>query len=415
MTTETAHDAATTGVLRLPGQVLFGAGSLRAVPTLARTHGDRVLVCTDPTMAASPGMATLRDALEGAGLTVGVFDQGVAELPLTVVADAVRTAEHFAPDVIVGFGGGSSMDLAKATALLLSHPGPLSSYYGEHKVPGPVCPLIAVPTTAGTGSEVTPVAVVSDPDRELKVGISSPYLVPTYAVCDPDLTLGCPPTVSAHAGIDALAHAVEAFTAAERAPEWDQRLPVFVGSNALGRALSLQSISAVGSSLRSVVTDPGDRDARAAMAYGSLTAGMSFGSAGTHLAHALQYAVGAATHTPHGLGVGLLLPYVLQASRPGCEPALAAVGEALGLGPVGRTDDLPQAAIEEVHRLCVDIGIPTTLKEIGVDRAALPAFAAQTSTVARLVQNAPVSADEDLLREILEAAWDGDRLRLEAG
>lgn len=399
-------------VVRLPGQVLFGAGSLRSVPLLAVAHGTRMLICTDPTMAASAGLTTLLADLGHAGFSVAVFDRGVPELPLSVIDESVRMAEEFQPDVILGFGGGSSIDLAKATALLLRYPGPLSQYYGEHLVPGPVCPVIAVPTTSGTGSEVTPVAVVSDPEHELKVGISSPFLIPTYAVCDPQLVIGCPPSVTAHAGIDALAHAVEAITASEQTPLWSERLPVFVGSNSLGNAMSLQSISAIGSALRVVMADPGNEQARASMAYGSMCAGISFGAAGTHLAHALQYAVGAATHTPHGLGVGLLLPYVLQATRSGCLPALAAVGEALGLPVEADPEDAAQNVIAEIHALCADIGLPQTLKDLGVERAVLPTFAAQTAAVTRLVRNAPVRVDEDLLREILEAAWSGDRARL---
>jgi alcohol dehydrogenase class IV len=404
--------ADTTGVLRLPEQILFGAGSVASVPNLVAGHGARALLCTDPTMAGTPAFLTLAEQLRSSGVEVAVFAEGVPELPLDVIDAAVREARSFEPDVIVGFGGGSSMDLAKATALLTAHPGPLSRYYGENLVPGPVCPLVAVPTTAGTGSEVTPIAVVSDPHRLLKVGVSSPYLVPTYAVVDPSLTLGCPPAVSAHSGADALAHALESLTAGRRKPNWGDELPVFVGTNRLGRTLALEAVSAIASSLRRVVADPANESARTSMSYASLCAAMSFGSAGTHLGHALQYSVGAATHTSHGLGVGLLLPYVLEVSRTVCEAELQVVADALGVAPGGSAEHRVTAAIDEVQSICTDIGIPQSLAEVGADRADLPTFAAQTSTFARLVQNAPVAVDEALLLVILEAAWEGDRTRL---
>jgi len=407
--------ADTTGVLRLPQQILFGAGSLASVPLLVRPHGRRALVCTDATMAGSPGFATLYAALGAAGIEVSVFADGVPELPLSVIDDAVRHAQAARPDVIIGFGGGSSMDLAKITALLLHHPGPLDVYYGENLVPGPIGPVVAIPTTAGTGSEVTPVAVVSDPARAFKVGVSSPHLVPTYAVVDPELTHGCPATVSAHSGADALAHALESLTAGRRTPSWQQQLPVFVGANRLGRTLALEAVSAIGSSLRRVVVEPGDGDARTSMAHASLCAAMSFGSAGTHLGHALQYSIGAATHTSHGLGVGLLLPYVLEVCRATCADDLLVVADVLGVPAAGAPDERITSTIDEVQSIVDDIGIPRTLRDIGVDHADLPAFASQTSGFARLLQNAPLVADEALLLRVLEAAWAGDRSGLRSG
>lgn len=403
--------AAELGVLRLPGQVLFGAGSVKAVGRLAAQCGRSVLVCTDPTMGATPMLADLCHDLEEHGCVVHVYREGVPELPLEAVDASVRFGEAAQPDVVIGFGGGSSIDLAKATALLLRHPGPLSLYYGENLVPGPTVPVIAVPTTSGTGSEVTPVAVVSDPGRELKVGISSPHLVPAFAVVDPELTVGCPPSVTAHSGIDALAHAVEAYTAGRRRPVWQEQLPVFIGSNDFGAPLALASIASVAASFDRVMKDPADQQARAEMSYASVCAGMAFGSAGTHLAHALQYAVGATTSTPHGLGVGLLLPYVLQVSRPAIVPQLAQVAAALGVA--GGADAGAQAAVDAIDELRHRVGVPTTLAEIGVDRAQLPALAAQTMKVKRLIDNAAVPADEAVLLEILQAAWTGDRSALD--
>src|SRR5690606_33389104 len=154
--------------------------------------------------------------LESNGLTVRIESGTLPDVPAettVLVADAVR---NFAPDVVIGVGGGSCLDMAKCVALLLAHGGEPQDYYGELKVPGPILPLIAIPTTAGTGSEVTPVAVLSDSKRNLKIGISSPHLIPTAAICDPELTLTCPSGLTAIAGADALTHAIEAFTATRR-------------------------------------------------------------------------------------------------------------------------------------------------------------------------------------------------------
>src|SRR5690606_6529491 len=251
--------------------------------------------------------------------------------PVDHVAAAAEAARGFAPDVVVAWGGGSALDLGKLLALLLVHPGPLADYYGEHRVPGPVLPIVAVPTTAGTGSEGTPVAVVSDPDRELKVGVSDAALIPRVAIVDPELTIGAPAPVTAYAGIDAIVHAAESFTAAPRDPVWSDPLPIFVGRNRFSSLLALDALAAMGDALPRAVRDGGDLEARERMAWGSLLAGLAFGSGGTHLSHALQYPIGALTHTPHGLGTGLLLPYVLEACAPQTADRLAAMAGALGV------------------------------------------------------------------------------------
>jgi alcohol dehydrogenase len=400
------------GLLRLPAQVLVGTGCARSAAGLAASAAKRVFVCTDATMVVSPHFATLRDDLEQAGLAVEVYSEGVAELPLTTVDDCVQRARAAAPDLILGFGGGSSLDLAKVTALLLRHPGPLSRYYGENQVPGPVVPLLAVPTTAGTGSEVTPVAVVTDPGRELNVGVSSPYLVPTFAVCDPVLTHGCPPGVTAHSGIDAFAHAVESFTSARRSPSWGETLGVFVGSNRLTEPLSLEAAALISRALPRAVRHPADADARVSMMYGSVCAGMAFGAAGTHLAHAVQYPVGAATSTPHGLGVGLLLPYALQLCRNARVPELAALARATGAAGSGDETKDAQSMIESVDALRATIGIPATLSDLGVRRDQIGRVAEQAMTVTRLVRNTPVPVDAATMRRFVQAAWSGDRMSL---
>ena len=212
----------------------------------------------------------------------------------------------YQPDVVLGLGGGSNLDLSKAVALLVRYPAALSTYYGENNVPGPIAPVVAVPTTAGTGSEVSPVAVVADPERAMKVGIASRALIPKWAVVDPALTVSCPASVTAHSGMDALAHAIESFCARVRTDCSPHA--IFVGKNPMSDVLATKAISAIAKFLPRAVAQPSDREARQEMALASLLAGMAFSSAGTAAVHALQYPVGEATHTPHGLGNAVFCP-----------------------------------------------------------------------------------------------------------
>jgi alcohol dehydrogenase class IV len=369
--------------MRVAPRVHFGFGARAQLPTLI--DGRRVLAVVDPFLLGSPFLDDLGDARIHSDIT--------PELPVGTLDAAGEMARAYAPEVIVAIGGGSALDAAKLIALLVTHDGPLSRYYGENLVPGPVVPVIAMPTTAGTGSEVTPVAVISDPDRELKVGISSPYLMPAAAIVDPELTMGAPATVTAYAGIDALVHAAESFTARRLDLDWSAPLPVFTGRNALTEPLSLRAAAHLGPWLPVAVRDPGDRRARQEVAKGSLLAGMAFGSTGTHLCHALQYPIGALTKTPHGLGTGLLLPYVLKAIPD--QERVAAFGEALGADDtIGR--------IAEINRA---IGVPASLSEIGVRRSQLPRIADLALGSTRLLAIAPVTPTRDLLLEILSDAF----------
>jgi alcohol dehydrogenase len=306
----------------------------------------------------------------------------------------------------VAVGGGTVIDLAKVVAALLVHGGGPRDYYGENLVPGPVLPLIAVPTTAGTGSEVTTVAVLSDPERELKVGISSVHMVPAFAVCDPQMTYTCPPSVTAFAGIDAVCHAVEAYTATARETGWREVVEgVSIGKNDLADDHALRALAALAPNLPRVVEDGSNRDARAAVMRGATDAGVAFSHAGTAGPHALQYPLGAATKTPHGLGVGLLLPYVLTANRPGIDQELAELAECVGVAGGDPAEDFIEWTVELNGR----IGVPANLQEIGVERDQLRRFAELTTTVTRLLQNNPGDNSVEGLERVLVAAWEGDR------
>jgi alcohol dehydrogenase len=397
------------GVLRLPAEVRFGWGVRAGVPDLVAALGRRVLVVTDAVLAATPPFEALVADIRAAGVAAEVQTDVPVELPVDAIARLADAARGFAPDAIVGYGGGSALDAAKLVALLLSHGGSLSDYYGENLVPGPVVPLVAIPTTAGTGSEVTPVAVVSDPDRALKVGISSPRLIPHVAVVDPELTVGAPRGVTVHSGIDAFVHAVESFTARELSPAQTAVLPVFVGRNALTDPLSLEAAALIFDALPKVLDDPADVAARTAMARGSMLAGMAFGAAGTHLSHAIQYPIGALTHTPHGLGTGTLLPFVMQACATVVPERLARLGAALGLASEGSEADRAQAAVDAIAALCARVGLPSSLADMGIPESDLDRIVELSLQASRLVTIAPLPRDAATVGRIIRAAHAGDR------
>jgi alcohol dehydrogenase class IV len=398
----------TAGTLRLPNRIHFGYGSRAQLPELLRRHGRRVLAIVDPFLAGSPVFAETRAALRAGGLDVEVHSDIAPELPTASLDAAAAFARTHRPDAILAVGGGSTLDAAKLVGLLVTHGGPLRRYYGENLVPGPTLPVVAVPTTAGTGSEVTPVAVVSDPGHEMKVGISSPHLVPAAAVVDPLLTLGAPRTVTAYAGIDALVHAVESYTAADPDRAWDATLPVFTGRNAFTDVIALRAVELLGAALPVAVGEPDDRQAREDVALGSLLAGIAFGATGTHLSHALQYPIGAVTGTPHGLGTGLLLPHVLHAclTDAGSVLRIAAVGAALGTPP-STVEEQARGAIRAVAALNHAIGVPASLAEVGVTRDQLPRLAELAARATRLVAIAPVPAPPAVLLDILDQAYTG--------
>lgn len=396
-------------VMRLPREILFGENQVLAIGRVAQKLGKRALICTDARFAASDAYAELHGSLEAAGLQCHLFDAVEPDLPSENVYRCVKVARAFGPDLVVGVGGGSCIDLAKCAALILTHGGQLEDYYGEFKIPSPILPVIAVPTTAGTGSEVTPVAVVTDSNRILKVGISSPYMIPAAAICDPVLTWTCPPRLTAIAGADALTHAIEAFTAFQRAPDAD--LPqnhVFVGKNSFSDMFALQAITLIGTSLVKACTDGSDRQARSDLMQGALAAGCAFGTAGTSLAHAAQYPIGALTHTPHGVGVAALLPFAMSYNRKAALAEMAAVAIALGAERGHSTEELSHIAISEVSRLFAAIGIPASLKGLDMPEDRISWTAEQAIAIARLIKNNPRPIDLDGMQRFLAAAMEGN-------
>ncbi|SEG69836.1 iron-containing alcohol dehydrogenase [Bosea lathyri] len=400
---------ASFGALRTPRKIIFGKGQRGALGGAAKSLGARAFVCTDSRMTTDRDFVAMMDDLNNNGVSVQVYDRTIAEIPLTCVADCVASAAPFGPDLVIGIGGGSCMDLAKAVAVMLAHGGNIRDYYGEFQVPGPVLPLILVPTTSGTGSEVTPVAVLSDPDKLMKVGIASPHIISHTAICDPELTYSCPASLTAIAGADALTHAIEAFTAIRRpaTPQLTNER-VFIGKNALSDHHALIAIERISRSLARACSPGHDEEARDDMMLGALSAGLAFGTAGTAAAHAIQYPIGAFTHTPHGTGVALLMPYVMDFNRSACVSEFAQIAMAMGSPRAAMTDEqLSGEAIRRVAALFAEVCVPSTLAELGVPADKLDWIAEQSFTIQRLVNNNPKALDVGSLSTIVKAAFAG--------
>lgn len=390
------------GTLRAPRELVFGAGQRRSLGAIAAKLGKRALLVTDARLAKDAELHAMVEQLEEAGLATRVDGSAPPDVPVEAALASAAAARDFAPDLVVGIGGGSCMDMAKCVAVLLTHGGKPQDYFGEYKVPGPVMPIIAIPTTAGTGSEVTPVAVLSDSERNIKVGISSPYIIPTASICDPELTLTCPPSLTAIAGADAMTHAVEAFTAIRRDP-----LPgiaqerVFVGKNALSDHFALRAIALLWEGLEAACTDGSDKAAREKVMMGATLAGLAFGVAGTAAAHAIQYPVGNLTHTAHGAGVACLLPYVMRWNAPMIGSELAEIAAVTGIGEA-------EQVIPAIAGLFARIGIPQTLRDMGLKEEQIDWVAEQSCGIARLIQNNPRPLPRPDMERLVAAAYSGD-------
>ena len=367
-----------------------------------------MLVCTDRVLLGAGIVEQVRRPLAEAGIAVEVFDGGEPEPSLDLVDAVVRQARPFQPDGVLGLGGGSNMDLAKIAAVLLAHGGGPRDYMGEDKVPGPVLPLICVPTTSGTGSEVSAASVLTDRAQHLKVGILSNYLRPRLAVVDPALTLSCPRQVTADSGIDALTHAIEAYTAVdnETFPLPAGETSTYQGRHPMGDLLAEKAIALVGRHLVRACDAPHDYEAREGMALAATLAGMAFSNVGVAVVHALEYPIGGALHCSHGAGNGLLLPYVMRYNLPVRKAALARVAQLLGEDVSGLDEtSAAERAVKAVERLRSAIGIPDRLRELGAKPEQLRGFAEKAFGIKRVLRVNPRVPTVDELEAILREAW----------
>ncbi|WP_298493224.1 iron-containing alcohol dehydrogenase [uncultured Maritimibacter sp.] len=399
------------GLVRQPKTVLFGPGQRRQLGRYARGFGTRALVVTDERMATTPEFKSMHDDLVTQGMSVSVFDQALPDLPRQNVLDATAGRATGGIDVIVGIGGGSCMDLAKAVSVILAHGGDVRDYFGEFAVPGPGVPIITIPTTGGTGAEVTSLAIVYDDVSQMKMAIADAHIAPAVAIIDPELTLTCPPGLTAATAADALSHLIEAYTARPKNPTPDQvATQIYVGKNRITDMFCAQGLRLMNQSLGTVVREPSNLAARSDVMFAAYCAGMAINTTGTAAAHAIQSPMAAIGHTPHGFGVGALLPYVMRMNLPHCTAEFAEIAGLLGVADPGADQlDQAKAGIERVDELLENVGSPTELKSLGVAEEHFDQIAALAVKATRLVLNNPAPLTEANIKTLLARGVANDR------
>jgi len=377
-------------------QMLCEIGASRRLADLCRERGaQRVLIVTDPGISKLGLLADVLPGFARTELTVGVFDQVVADPPEAILLAAVAQARALNAQLIVGFGGGSSMDVAKLVALL-AHPDckqTLAQIYGVGNARGQRLPLILVPTTAGTGSEVTQISIITTGETS-KMGVVSPLLLPDLALLDAELTLGLPPSVTAATGIDAMVHAIEAYTSALK-------------KNPLSDLLAREALRLLAANLDEVVRNGGNCEARQAMLLGSCLAGQAFANAPVAAVHALAYPLGGHFHIPHGLSNALVLPHVLAFNASVAAPLYAELAP-LVLGDQLRAGGVLQQTEQFIGALAdfsLRSGLPTRLRDTGVPQDMLPTLARDAMLQQRLLVNNPREVNEAHALAIYQVAY----------
>jgi len=342
------------------GQVVFGAHAVRELGNVSRRLGlRRLLVATDPVLEKAGLVDQVTGPLQEAGVTVEIFNGGEPEPSFRAAEACVAQARAFQPDGLVGLGGGSNMDLAKIAATVLAHGGTPGDYVGDDQIPGPVRPVICVPTTADSG-------------------------------------------------IDALTHAVEAYTAVDNAqfPLEPGQRTIYQGRHPLADCLAEKAIALIGAHLRQAVRDGSNLEAREAMALGAMLAGLAFSNVGVALAHAMEYPVGGAVHCAHGTGNGLLLPHVMRFNLPVRKRELARIAALLGENVSGLSEEsAAERAVAAVDRLRADIGVPGRLRDVGVQESMLPAFAEKASGIRRILRVNPRTVTKEEVLNLYRAAY----------
>jgi alcohol dehydrogenase class IV len=341
-------------VFHAPTRVIFGGGSVQATGReMAALGGSSALVVTDPGVVKAGLLDAVLGSLAAADIGTTVFDAVEPNPSIGTVEAAQAAYRSGGCNAIVAVGGGSPMDVAKAVGILVTNGGAITDYEGKpDAIRADLPPFICVPTTCGTGSEVTPFAVITDQARHWKMSIASPREIPRVAIVDPDLFLKMPASLIAATGMDALTHAIESYTNQDVQPFAD--------------AFDIHAIKLIGTYLRPAVAN-GNREAMAYMAVAATMAGMGFSQNRLGIVHAISHPVTSYVGTPHGVANAILLPYVLDYNAIGAGPRIAEIGRALGGnrgGPPWRNG--PESGIQAVRALSRDVGIPETLREVGV-------------------------------------------------
>jgi alcohol dehydrogenase class IV len=348
--------ASRVDLFRIPTRIMFGRGvSQRVVEPLQQVGATRVLIVTDPGVVKAGIVAPVEQRIRDAGIPYEIYDGVVPDPTVGDVDRCFERARAFGADALVAIGGGSSIDTAKMAAVLMTNGGSALDYVGSDKVPKPAAPVVAIPTTAGTGAEITINSVIADPAEHKKLVIISPNATALFALEDPDLTTGLPPFLTAITGMDTLVHAIESFVNKNTYP--------------MTQALALEAIRDAAWGLPRAVKDGRDLEARERMMRAVVSASLAFSNTRLGNVHAMALPLGGWCHVAHGTAVAVLLPHVMEFNRSAAPERFAGVGEALGVGKDGK------AAVSFVHRLIEDIGIPRRLSECGVTGDKVPFMA----------------------------------------
>lgn len=381
-----------------PLTLWFGEGSIqKLIDECSRFAAKKVILFADPGVIKAGLASKVEDVLKSTKIEYTVYDQIVPEPPLSVADQAVEAIRVSEADLVVAVGGGSALDLAKAAAVVAKNEGSIADYLnlsGTKTLKNKGLPKILIPTTSGTGSEVTDIAVFSL--ETTKDVITNNFLIADVAIVAPELTYSLPPRVTASTGMDALTHAVEAY--------------ISVNATTLTDALALEAIELISHNLRTAVWHGMNREARKNMAWGSVIAGMSFYNAGVSGVHALAYPIGGLFHVSHGESNSVLLPYVFDYIWPSCMEKVARIGDAMGVCTPGMTTrEAALAAVQGMRDLIADVGLPSTLDAYGIAEKDLDVLASDASKQTRLLARSPKPYRLEDIRRIYGNALRGKR------
>lgn len=379
-------------LFRTTPRIVMGPGAIGQIgDEIREMKAKKVLLVTDKGIVEAGLIKPALESLEKSEINHAVFDGVEPDPRYEIAADCVSMIRHEKVDLVIGFGGGSAIDIAKSAAIMATNEAPIAEYFGIDLIPKPGLPTVMVPTTAGTGSEVTPIAILSDEGEKLKKGIVSPYLFPSIAILDPELTLGLPPNITASTGMDALIHAIEAYTS--------------VNATDMTDILAFRAMELVYHNIRTAYANGNNLPARSSMMEGSLLAGMAFANAGVTAVHAFAYPIGAEFHIPHGVANTLMLPHVMRFNLLGNLSKFADISEAFDLSIEGM-DELQTAEmfVEAIERLAKDLRVPKNLSEFGISEKDVPVLAEGVMKVTRLLANNPRVINLEDAVEIYKAA-----------
>lgn len=379
-------------VFNAPTTVVFGTGSIAAIAEQAARLGcSKPLVLTGPSVGSSPLIEELRRPMEKAGLEFNVFDSVCPEPPAAILAEAAGRIRRGEYDLLIGFGGGSSMDFTKIASVLAVHELQVEDLAGNDRIPAKGLPTIMVPTTSGSGSEVSPVAVLSFPDQGMKRGIASRCLIPDVAIVDPALTLDLPAQITANTGVDALIHGIESFLS--------------IKANPLSENLSLMACENIAKFLLRAVRFGRDLEAREGMSLGSLTAGLAFSMAGTAAVHALAYPLGGQFHVPHGAANAVMLRPVLEFNLPACSERFERLAMSFGVANPCDQKESIESFLRVVNELTEAAGVKTRLRDQGVPMEAVGSMAEAAMREVRLLENNPRPVTREDALQLYSKAW----------